>query len=294
MNAIKHQMTGQYLFMPAKELAEYLDLGHQLIEELRPVGMLEAQFAQRIVDATWRLNRSGSLDCIAVNTRVAIASRRVIAANPGGSEESHLVNSQALAANKECVDLIEKLGRYSSRTQRDMEKTIAALNAMKSSRIHKRGDQYSVETCPVYAWYRKLSNLTDRLVEAREEVREKSVEEVTPKPAPAEAAKRLRTNHISRTFDSQNDPPAGHSSDPGDGGNHPPGGLLRPLARRRAQLAPAEGRRIADLVLFIRVYRRESAAQYLSDRLVEAPVSTESLIHQTTRRLGTPLTPETA
>ena len=188
MNAIKHQMTGQYLFMPAKELAEYLDMGHQLIEELRPVGMLEAQFAQRIVDATWRLNRSGSLDCIAVNTRVAIASRRVIAANPGGSEESHLVNSQALAANKECVDLIEKLGRYSSRTQRDMEKTIAALNAMKSSRIHKRGDQYSVETCPVYAWYRKLSNLTDRLVEAREEVQKKSVEEVTPKPAPAEAA----------------------------------------------------------------------------------------------------------
>jgi len=46
-------------------------------------------------------------------------------------------------------------------------------------------------------------------------------------------------------------------------------------------------------VLFIRVYRRESAAQYLSDRLVEAPVSTESLIHKTTRRLGTPLTPET-
>jgi hypothetical protein len=46
-------------------------------------------------------------------------------------------------------------------------------------------------------------------------------------------------------------------------------------------------------VLFIRVYRRESAAQYLADRLVEAPVSTESLIHQTTRRLGTPLPPET-
>jgi hypothetical protein len=44
---------------------------------------------------------------------------------------------------------------------------------------------------------------------------------------------------------------------------------------------------------FIRVYRRESAAQYLADRLVEAPVSTESLIHQTTRRLGTPLPPET-
>ena len=35
---------------------------------------------------------------------------------------------------------------------------------------------------------RRLSTHSDRLVEVGEEVREKSVEEVTPKPAPAEAA----------------------------------------------------------------------------------------------------------
>ena len=86
---------------------------------------------------------------------------------------------------------------------------------------------------------RRLSTHSDRLVEVGEEVREKSVEEVTPKPAPAEAA---------------NDSEQTTSAEP----------LIHKTTRRLVtQLAPSTGCRIADLVFFIRVYRRESAAQYL-------------------------------
>jgi len=187
MNATKHQLTGQCLFMPPEELSDYLDVGYQMIQDLQPMGMLEAQFAQRIIDANWRLNRAGALDGVAFNARLARASREFIANNPGETERTTLVNSQAEACNKECVDLLEKIGRHSSRTQRDLLKTMSALQEMQAIRLRKRGNLYNIETCPVYAWYRKLSDLADRLVDAREEVRIKSIEQNTPVGASVEA-----------------------------------------------------------------------------------------------------------
>jgi hypothetical protein len=181
MNAAKHQLTGQALFMPPSELADYLSIGAQMVRELEPVGIIEHQFAQRIIDATWRLNRGIALETLAFNSRVAAASSAFIEAHPDESDATILANSQGQAFDKECVDIFDKLSRYGARIEKSLHFNLEQLRVRRESRIGKRGHQYDEKTCAAYAWYSELADLAHALVKAREEIQSKSVPpEVTP------------------------------------------------------------------------------------------------------------------
>jgi hypothetical protein len=180
MNAAKHQLTGQALFMPPSELADYLSIGAEMVKELQPVGIIEHQFAQRIIDATWRLNRAIALETIAFNSRVAAASSAFIEAHPDESDAAILANSQGQAFDKECVDIFDKLSRYGARIEKSLHFNLEQLRVRRESRIGKRGDQYDEKTCAAYAWYSELADLAFALVKAREEIETRSVPEVTP------------------------------------------------------------------------------------------------------------------
>jgi hypothetical protein len=185
MNAAKHQLTGQALFMPPSELADYLSIGAEMVKELAPVGIIEHQFAQRIIDATWRLNRGTALETTAFNSRVATASSAIIEANPEESDATILANSQGQAFDKECVDIFDKLSRYGARIEKSLHFNLEQLRVRRESRIGKRGDQYDEKTCAAYAWYNELADLAYALVKAREEIQAKSVPpEVTPPEPP--------------------------------------------------------------------------------------------------------------
>jgi hypothetical protein len=180
MNAAKHQLTSQALFMPPSELADYLSIGAQMVRELEPVGIIEHQFAQRIIDATWRLNRGIALETLAFNSRVAAASSAFIEAHPGESDATILANSQAQAFDKECVDIFDKLSRYGARIEKSLNFNLEQLRVRRESRIGKRGHQYDEKTCAAYAWYSELADLAYALVKAREEIQAKSVPETAP------------------------------------------------------------------------------------------------------------------
>ena len=188
MNAAKHQLTGQGLFMPPSELFDYLFIGSEMVKELAPVGIIELQFAQRIIDATWRLNRGAALETIAFNSRVSTASRAIIEANPDESDAGILVNSQAQAFDKECVDIFDKLSRYGARIEKSLNFNLEQLRVRRNARISKRGDKYDERICPAYNWYRELAGLAQALVKAREEIQAKSVAEVAPPEPQAEPA----------------------------------------------------------------------------------------------------------
>ena len=182
MNAIKNQFTGQNLFMPPTELADDLRLGMDTLALLGPMGSNEIQIAQRLIDANWQLNRAMALGPIMLNARIAEASRSFNAAHPDESEDTILVNAQALAADKAYLDLAEKHSRTVKRMDRLLRNTRKDYNAFRGNRISKRGNQYNTETCPAYAWYKKLVDLADRLIEARQELKAK----ITPVAAVAE------------------------------------------------------------------------------------------------------------
>jgi hypothetical protein len=200
MNAAKHQLTGQALFMPPSELADYLSIGAEMVKELQPVGIIEHQFAQRIIDATWRLNRGIALETLAFNSRVAAASSAFIEAHPDESDATILANSQGQAFDKECVDIFDKLSRYGARIEKSLHFNLEQLRVRRESRIGKRGDQYDEKTCAAYAWYSELADLAFALVKAREEIETRSVPEVTPPEPQAVPATATEQSQLPKTL----------------------------------------------------------------------------------------------
>jgi hypothetical protein len=62
-NALKHGFRAQkHMVLPGEDAAELAALEAALIEELAPVGALQAALAQRVVSAVWRLSRAERLE----------------------------------------------------------------------------------------------------------------------------------------------------------------------------------------------------------------------------------------
>jgi len=60
-NAIKHGFTANSPLIPGEDLTAYDAFKSQLIKELNPQGSVEKMLAERIIDLSWRLKRSGRL-----------------------------------------------------------------------------------------------------------------------------------------------------------------------------------------------------------------------------------------
>jgi hypothetical protein len=62
-NALKHGLRAQkYLVLPEEDAAEFAALEAALVEELAPVGVLQAVLARRVAVAAWRLARADRLE----------------------------------------------------------------------------------------------------------------------------------------------------------------------------------------------------------------------------------------
>jgi hypothetical protein len=62
-NALKHGMRAQkYLVLPDEDAAEFGGLEAALVEELAPVGALQAVLARRVAVAAWRLARADRIE----------------------------------------------------------------------------------------------------------------------------------------------------------------------------------------------------------------------------------------
>jgi hypothetical protein len=57
LNATKHGLLSQEVLIPGEDEAALKELGERLRAELEPVGEMESQFVDRIIDTTWRLRR---------------------------------------------------------------------------------------------------------------------------------------------------------------------------------------------------------------------------------------------
>jgi hypothetical protein len=77
-NALKHGMRAQkYLVLPEEDADEFAGLEAAMIEELAPVGALQAVLARRVAVAAWRLARADRIEA------ELFAERRYGAAGPG-------------------------------------------------------------------------------------------------------------------------------------------------------------------------------------------------------------------
>ena len=186
-NALRCGLTGQTVFLTPFEMRDYLTAGRGLIGELQPITQREIHLAQSIVDTQWRFNRCGALETICQTSGAILESQALYEANPhllhveqDSVEAEHiLAHSHALSLRRQCEgpNVYEKLSRHETRLWR----LLCSLND-EYERIHRRGnkaarDAWTKEICPSYTWYNKLTELADQLLEAREELTQKSVVE---------------------------------------------------------------------------------------------------------------------
>ena len=57
LNALRHGLTGQIVVMPNEDLAAYQQYVKSLIDDLQPVGAIEAILIQALADCSWRMSR---------------------------------------------------------------------------------------------------------------------------------------------------------------------------------------------------------------------------------------------
>ena len=70
-NAVKHGLTGTETVITGEDLGEFEFYRERMLEELDPVGEVEAGLAERIVGLSWRLKRAERLQAVAFDSLYA-------------------------------------------------------------------------------------------------------------------------------------------------------------------------------------------------------------------------------
>ena len=116
LNATRHGLTGQMIVMPHEDMQAYLAHCQSYAEEWSPAGVTETHMVQSIADAQWRLHRAQSRE------------HATLAFDP-----QRLAKSLELAEMERSKEL-DRISRYASRIQRDIQSNIKLLQSLQSQR----------------------------------------------------------------------------------------------------------------------------------------------------------------
>ena len=127
-NAIKHGFTANTPIIPGEDPAAYDTFKTNLLKELNPQGPAESMLADRIIDLSWRLKRSG---------RLHIAAYHVFAEGSSGIlPESETPANPELSIGRIAVHdfsgdkVLEKLLIHERRIENSLYRTITELQRL--------------------------------------------------------------------------------------------------------------------------------------------------------------------
>ena len=162
MLGIENAVSGQKLFMPSEEFAAYLRSGAAYMESLRPVGHVEEQLAQKIVDANWWLNRSYALENNLLNARRLENSAQ---SDRSTDDRTDSMLAQALGYSDECggSDAFAVLSRCATRVSQLYAEAARQLTLAQSDRIASGGHHFVLAESRAYAWYMEQIPKAERM-----------------------------------------------------------------------------------------------------------------------------------
>ena len=129
-NALRHGLTGQVTLMPDEDRTAHDKFCAAIIEDLAPEGALETQLAQSIAEDNWRMNRGRAMETNLFALGAFHPVGPVI--DTGNNQIDDAIRAaQVFAANPKNFQL---LSLYMQRTNRDMEKSLNRLSALKAER----------------------------------------------------------------------------------------------------------------------------------------------------------------
>ncbi len=122
LNALRHGLTGQIVVMPAEDLQAYQRHLQSFTDELRPVGVIEANLVQSLADCTWRLNRVAALETNLLSLAVT-----------GGADP--IQDALAIAAALQSqTKALSNLSLHTQRLSRQFERTVNQLREIQNTR----------------------------------------------------------------------------------------------------------------------------------------------------------------
>jgi hypothetical protein len=128
LNALRHGLTGQVSLMTDDDRAAHDAFSKGIIDDLKPVGAMELQLAQRIATDSWRINRLAAFEdniyCMWHETNL-----------PG--ESNHPQIDTACSQTHTFLQKSEELNRlslYEQRLNRSVQKNMALLKQLQKER----------------------------------------------------------------------------------------------------------------------------------------------------------------
>ena len=195
INGLRHGITGQNTFLTNGELLRYLSSGAAWIKDRRPVGVRESHLLQRIIDTDYRLGRIPFIEENLQKSAFLREAQKIRIEQPELSEDVVEIYAQADAFRVSSTD-IERLSRHETRLSRLMQAATLEYERLQDRRMRGPITEFNLEGSKAYQWYVKLTGVAQKLMAARDELKEKSeivVEEAPPKTGatPTESAKPL-------------------------------------------------------------------------------------------------------
>ena len=127
-NALRHGLYARDVVLPGEDRGAFDELLENLNAELKPEGTIEQGFVRRIADIWWRLGRTAAIEAGLLNPSWSgdpRASRMTIANEP-------LIDGFRVAIDE--TKTLDRLGRYESRLERALSRTLAMLQRMQTTR----------------------------------------------------------------------------------------------------------------------------------------------------------------
>jgi hypothetical protein len=195
INGLRHGITGQNTFLTNGELLRYLSSGAAWIKDRRPIGVRENHLLQRIIDTDYRLGRIPFIEENLQKSAFLREAQKIRTEQPELSEDVVEIYAQADAFRVSSTD-IERLSRHETRLSRLMQAATLEYERLQERRMRDSRMNFILEASTAYNWYVKLTAVAQKLMAARDELKQKSqivVEEAPPKTGatPTESAKPL-------------------------------------------------------------------------------------------------------
>ncbi len=134
LNALRHGLTAQVVVLPGEDLQQYITFVRDLVNDLRPEGVLESQLAQSVADHQWRLNRFRALEAsLFALGHEQNAPKLDVGDGPHADEMQ-----TALAAAQSLRDNLEELKILSLHEQRINRQFQSTLNQLRETQALRR------------------------------------------------------------------------------------------------------------------------------------------------------------
>ena len=132
MNAMRHGLTGRVVVLPSEDMNACHAFCAELMQDLKPEGAIEKQYAQTFCDTQWRLNRIRSVE----DSMLALGLVSEAEVDPGHPEiRAALINAQVF---REQSKQFANLSLYEQRLNRALKESLRRLKELQAERTIAR------------------------------------------------------------------------------------------------------------------------------------------------------------